>query len=799
MVYRYSWLAGLAGGLFALVRLERLLRSSSEGLPWEIILLAAALLGAVLTWAVTVYRLSLPVVLVVNAAALLLMVVRIAVPATTWAIFPTPASFPALGSELSYALDVIRTGVAPVLPLAGIVAILAAVFWLLGGLLSWGLMRDRPYLAVLAPLVLYLQFATIDRQRSGFWTILFLVLLGLALLAVAVDRRRRGSSLLLAGPGQTVVARTKPALATGVLALVLLTSALSTNALAGLLPRNGLLEWRVPSALTGGYYGSISYNPFVGIRQQLLSPTNTAVFYATIEGDLPYDQVYFRLLTLESFDGTQWYAHRPAVARPDEVTTLEDGGSAFHGPTASVIQNVTILALQQDWLPAAYSPVRLSAPNRAVEQGFRVKVNDGSLHFDALTYYGMGYQVVSDVPRPDVDVLALDDQGRPSPLFVAASEAEDDYEAPAATDPPATWELPDREAYLQLPEEIDRGVKVLAQRQVAGLSTDFERGLALEAFFRQPNAFRYSARVQPGHGAVDLSDWLLDRASPNYRTGYCEQFATAMAVMARQVGIPSRVVLGFVPGELLPDGRVVVRDRNAHAWVELWMASQGWVRFDPTPRPDGANPAHSADLPFDVGAYLDIEVPPLPGGGGSRPPVEPPVDEPAPPIPPVVPADGGDGGLPRVPPWAFLTIGSVAVLFGLLPALKWVRRRFRLRALADGNVAAGWREIVDHLADLGQEPPRGATPKEVAAATDQEMVPLARAYGESIYGPPARSLPAGRVAAAARALERTERRLAHRYPWRHRLAAQYRLRSLDPRRWRVRRREARPRQPSATW
>ena len=64
------------------------------------------------------------------------------------------------------------------------------------------------------------------------------------------------------------------------------------------------------------------------------------------------------------------------------------------------------------------------------------------------------------------------------------------------------------------------------------------------------------------------------------------------------------------------DGRVVVSDRNAHAWVELWMPTQGWVRFDPTPRGDGVNPATSDGLPFDVAAYLDIEVttPTLPPG-----------------------------------------------------------------------------------------------------------------------------------------------------------------------------------------
>jgi transglutaminase-like putative cysteine protease len=785
--YRLGWLAGVAGGLFALGRLERLLRPSTEGLPWEVILLAAALLGGSITWAGLAYRFSTLTVAVVNLAAVLLTVVRIAVPATTWFVFPTLGSFPALGRELAYALDVIRTGVAPVLPLAGIIALLAALSWLLGGLLSWGLRRDRPYLAVLAPFVAYLQFATMDRQRSGWWTAALVLLFGLALLAVAMDRRRRGAGVLVSGPGRAAVARSRPALAVISLAAVMLLTLLSTNALARLLPRTGLVDWRVPSALTGGYYGGISYNPFVGIRQQLLSPTNAAVFVATVEGELPYDRIYFRLLTLESFDGTQWYAHRPAVARPEEVDSFEDPARAFRGPTASVTQAVTILALQQDWLPAAYSPVTLAAGNRAVERGFRAKVNDGALHFDALTYYGMSYEVISEVPVPDLAVLALGDDGAPSPLFAEASAAEDDYEAPVPTDPPRTYELPDREDYLRLPGEIDAGVLTLARRQVVGLSTDFEKGLALEAFFRRPGAFRYSTEVETGHGAADLSDWLIDPRSPNYRTGYCEQFATAMAVMARQVGVPSRVVLGFSPGERLDDGRIVIRDRNAHAWVELWMPTQGWVRFDPTPRADGASPAYSDELPFDVAAYLDVEIPTLPGGPATGPRPDEPIDEPIPEIPPVLPPDTGGADFPDVPAWVVITAGGLVLLFGLVPAVKWARRRRRLRALAGGDVSAAWWEIVDRLSDLGEEPAPGSTPKEVAAATDQALTPLARVYGESIYGLRApRSFDSGRVAVATRSLEATEEHLAERHSWTRRVAARYRLRSLTPRRWRMR-------------
>jgi len=786
MVHRFSWLAGLAGILFALLRLERLLRSSADGLPWEVVLLAAAILGGALTWASLAYRLPAAAVVVINLAAMLLTVVRVAVPGTTWFIFPTPSSFPALGTELSYALDVSRTGVAPVLPLAGIIAMLAVLFWILGSLLVWGLRREHPYVAVLAPLVAYLQFATMDRRRSGPWTVAFVILFGLALIAVAADRRRRGTGLLTAGPGRVAVGRTRPALVGGALAVLAALTLASTSALAGTLPRSGLLEWRVPSALTGGFYGSISYNPFVGIRQQLVDPTDTPLLIAEVSGDLPWDQVYFRLLTLESFDGEQWYADRPRVGRPEEVDGFEDADIAFHGPIARVTQRVTILALQQDWLPAAYSPIAFAADNRAVAAGFRIKVDDGALHFDALTYRGMTYTVESEVPQPDLAILALDADGRVSPVFAEASQGEWDYEA-ASGAPPVVYELPNREHYLDLPNGMDPGIRSLANTRVRGLATDFEKALALEAYFRDSGAFRYSTEVAAGHGATDLADWLLDPASPNYHTGYCEQFATALAVMARLVDLPSRVVLGFTPGWLHTDGRVVVSDRNAHAWVEIWMPTQGWVRFDPTPRGDGVNPATSDRLPFDIAEYLDIEVTSSTFPAGSNPPISLPDDEELT-VPTTTPGDTGGGRqMPAIPLWLLIAAGTLALAFGLLPAIKWARRRRRLRALSLGDVGGAWREIVDRLADLGDEPPPAATPVEVAAATDDAMLPLARVYGESIYGPPrGRAFDLGQVVVAARSLEDTEGRLTGRYSRARLLLARYRLRSLDPRRWRGR-------------
>lgn len=785
MVYRFSWIAGIAGIGFALARAERLLRSSIDGLPWQLVLVAAAILGATITSAGLAYRLGGRSVAIINAAAATLAVIRIAVPTTTWFIFPTPASFEALGNELVFARDVISTGIAPVIPLSGVIAILALVFWTLGALLSWGLSRGRPYVAVLAPLVVYLEFAVMDRRPSGAWTTAFMVFIGIALLAVSFDRRREGTGLLTSGVTRLALVRSLPSVAVLMLVSSLFLAVASARAMSDLVPYSGYLDWRATTGLSGEYYGSVSYNPFVGIRQNLVSQTNVPVFVADIEGDIAAGDVYWRMISLDTFDGAQWYVGgEPEISRPEELDSFEPEEQAFAGPTVPVTQEVTVLALQMDWLPAVYSPTNLSAPNRAVDRGYRVKSDDASLRFDALTYRGMVYTVESNAPMPDLDVLSRADDGSPSVVFAGAIE-DDEFETADEVPSLEVRELPEAERYLALPVELDARIRALAGDTTRGLETDFERALALEGFFRTPGNFVYSTDVVPGHGARDLAAWLVEPDSDNFRTGYCEQFSTSMAVMARSIGIPSRVILGFTPGTLLEDGRVVVRDRNAHAWVELWMPTQGWVRFDPTPRGDGINPSTLDGLPFDVASYLDIPIPDLqipesPGLGGAL--VR---DDDTFQIPDRIAAEGGGADPttgPTVPGWVLPGAIALFTVFGLVPVVKWIRRRHRLRRLEHGDISAAWHEIVDRLSDLGDGPGSDATPREIAEMTDPVMRPLADAYGAQVYGTGA----SDHVTTAMRSLEDTEARLLSRYSMARRIAARYAVSTLIPR-WLLRR------------
>lgn len=790
MGYRLGWLAGIAGILFALARAGRLLRPSLEGPSWQVILLAVAALGAAITWALVSYRIRARWIVLINMIAVSLTVTRLAVPDTTWLIFPTAASLDAMATEMTFAREVIRAGVAPVIPLAGIVALLAVVFWGLGALLSWGLLSNRPYPAVLAPLVVYLEFAVIDRRPGGTWATAFMIMIGLALMAVAMDRRRAGTGVLMSVVTRRPIARSLPSMGAVALTAAVIVAVTVSGAMAHMVPRSGYLEWRAQTGLSGEHYGSISYNPFVGIHQSLVSPSNTPVFIASVDGDIDRRRLSWRLVTLDTFDGAQWHLGRDiSFSYAQDVDRFEAASTAFQGPTAPVRSDVSIAALQMDWLPAPYSPTALSSSTIAIDRGVRIREADASLRFDALTYRGMTYTVHSDVPQPDIGALSLRADGTPSAMFAAAI-AEGAF-TPSTAPPPAPRPLPNAARFLGLPDGLDPGIAALARTQVAGAETDFERAIALESFFRASGAFTYSTDISPGHGAEDLAAWLLDPASNNHRVGYCEQFSTGMAVMARTLGIPSRVVLGFTPGTPDAQGNIVVRDRNAHAWVELWMPTQGWVQFDPTPRGDRINPPTSDLLRFDVARYLEAPdqpgrgAGPLPGGtprefeeelidGGLEEVPEPPAE----------PADGIS--LPRVPGLNVVALPLfAALLLSLLPAAKWHRRRKRLRRLDEGDVAAAWSEIVDRLTDLGDPPRVTATPVEVAHRATPALGPLAHVYTEATYGPG--PLTPERLAVASRSLHDTHHQLTGRYSLGRRIRSHYRLASVLPVAWRIRR------------
>ncbi|MCH8900442.1 MAG: transglutaminase domain-containing protein [Acidobacteria bacterium] len=790
MVYRYSWIAGAASIGFAVWRLSEVLQPTRSGAKWQLMVLASVMIGIIVTWAAVSYRMRAGWIALLNLALFVFAAARYGAPNTGVWVLPGPDTFATLATEIERAVGLIRHGVEPVQPTIGLVVILAGVFWLLGSLLAFGLLSGRPFVALAPPLVIGLQLLTVELQPSSNMEIaLFVFLVAATTLAVGLDEHDRGAGRM-ARPGHHPSAVGGAPVSAGALGLLVLTvvGAIGvSSALASQVPTDGNLTWRTGGSLTTGYYGGVTYNPYVSIHRGLVSQSGAELFTARLDGAVDPTDVYYRLITLDTYDDGKWYAAEGQLL-PASDGVFEDRDSGYAGPTVPVNAALTIHALRQGWLPAPYAVTGVGGEEAA---SFRIRTSDVSVRFSGnRTYNGMEYAIAADVPVTDSRAIVTDENGRLSPLFAVAAEEQETV--PEADPTVVHRELPDAERYVQLPDGLDPRIGAKADELTDRFTTAFEKGLALEYWFRESGGFVYSldVDVEAGHGPDVVARWLFDPDSTDYRRGFCEDFATSMGVMARSIGIPTRVVLGFTPGEVTENGDVLVTDRNGHSWVELWIPSQGWMRFDPTPRGDGINPAAyrtiAAQLGFDVAFYLGQvpELPPEPqaadvpnpGLGAQLEPIRTPIPRPA-------GAANTGGGLAFNWPTAAVILALAAGIIGVVPALKWARHRARMRRLAHGDVSAAWEEVVARLADLDHAVDAAATPHEVASTVDTALDTLALVYTKSVYGPE-QGVSTSDLEAATRSMTVTTDRLTEHMSRSERARAQYRLRSVLGPSWR---------------
>jgi transglutaminase-like putative cysteine protease len=702
MIGRLSGVAGLAGIGLVLFRLAAALRmpvpAQWSGYPawqWWSIVASASVAAAVLTTVLLRLRIRLRWNAFVNAVCCSWVVLLVASSGTGWWGFPTAAVVERAGEAFDAARLVAAGSASGIPPIGGVVAAAAALLWMLGALWAAGVSSRTPLLAVLPPLVVFLELAMLDSPGGLGWIVLFLSILGISLAAVAADQRHwsagRFSAAAKTGPN---VWRTSPTAAMTTLAVVVLVAASSA--------------WAVGSASASGAGEPGPLDSMVAIHRRLVERSDRVVFTAEIDGSDSGVSGYWRGAVLDRFDGSAWRpSERPAV------DALEAPAGAVAG---ALVQRVTLVRPpSQFWVPA-------------LGHAIRAESGDVPLRVDPRT--GL---VLTAGPVPAPASYSVESAG---------NEAPDDL-AP----------------YLALPPDLDPRIPDRATGLVSDAGSPAEQTARLLGFFDPANGFRYETTLGAGSGSV--AAWLFDDAVAGYRTGYCEQFASALAVMARSAGIPARVVIGFAAPLPGPGGSVVVRDRDAHAWVEAWIEDDGWVTLDPTPASTVGSASTSTSVP------VTTTQPGVRGGGTT-----------------VTTASGTGAGNTAAPgSWttAIRWLGAVSaagVLLVSIPIAKAARRRRRLRRLSAGEMPAGWAEITDRLTDLGSEPPRSATPLEVAATVDTAMTPLAGAYGEFLYAPGA--LAAGRAATATESLLETERILEARYPLRRKIWARLRPGSLLP-------------------
>lgn len=410
----------------------------------------------------------------------------------------------------------------------------------------------------------------------------------------------------------------------------------------------------------GSGSGPVELSLDLDMRSSLGSRSDRPLISYTLTGA---DPAPLRLYTLTEFDGTQW--QRDEAPTPEQPATgalwpAEEGRAAAE--TADPAQegvgtlSVEVGDLDQDRLPLPLDPRRV-----AVDGDWRYDAERDEVAAAArATTRGLRYDVVV-VPR-DLSSTAL----------------QADAVAPVAPDSP----------YLALPQTRFAGdVASLAREVTAGTVTPYDQALALQSYLRDGSRFRYDTEVPEPTTDDAVWDFLTDR------TGYCVQYATAMTVMARHLGLPSRMAVGFLPGTTSGGGRYDVTGQLAHTWPEIWFADAGWVRFEPTPAVQtGAPPVYA-----DPAIATPVEPTQEPAPGTAATPA--PTSAPDPAGPGTGIADGEVSiGTTRVPVVAALV--ALALLALATTAAVVVVRRRTARAVPTGPEAT-WDRLRVALAGRG--------------------------------------------------------------------------------------------------
>jgi protein-glutamine gamma-glutamyltransferase len=281
----------------------------------------------------------------------------------------------------------------------------------------------------------------------------------------------------------------------------------------------------------------------------------------------PHRSYYWRATVLDRFDGTRWLEDVwPESARQQRELTPAPARKRSN----LVRQEVTVAALADDHVIGASIPVTNNLGRAAAYEGQGVTRVIGGLQRD------QHYAVWSYVPRPTPAELVRVPPSYPTALTRPGRELD---LARGVTAPPFGTSGRDARLLKPLTGRLIPYAKLYERaRQVAGETrSPYAAAVALEAWFRSTGGFTYSEQPGTTPGLPPLVGFVLDT-----KTGYCQHFAGAMALMLRLLGIPARVAAGFVTGQYHGDFWQVT-DHDAHTWVEVWFRGYGWLPFDPTP------------------------------------------------------------------------------------------------------------------------------------------------------------------------------------------------------------------------
>lgn len=652
----------------------------------RIVLVALASLGI----AIAVERRSLLLATVVSAFGLLVAIGIAIFPGTTLYGLPTLETLGAIGRALALVGEQARTEIAPTAPtgpllLAAVTAVWTAVF----SAHALALRAGSPLLA-LAPPVALIAFADHVLNDDARLALAILFLVG-GLGVVFADGLRRVREW---GPVWSGTARARPRRlpdhpAGGALR-VAVTAVLVAAFLPGILPGFGSSALVDLSEAAGGGDG-IGLDPLVSVAAQL--QRDEVVSVLQVEAGRPS---YWRMVALDVFDGTTWTTDDLQLQEAPEASsgvplpgTLLDPEAL--PPERRVTQVFTVLNdVRFPWIPMAATAVELDLP----APSFRYDAVAGVAALPDGLRAGTAYGVLSDVRFPDFEELDRIAFTTPAP----------------------------RSPYVQLPDDLPDEIREIARDWTQDEPTAFRKILAIQERLR---TFTYDATVAPRDSQDALVRFLTEE-----RRGFCQQFASAMAVLVRSLGYPARVAVGYRQGEERGTGQYRVTTDDAHSWVEVQFPSLGWVLFEPTPTRPHPVAETSTFLAPTPACRADIEDCPGRGGGGGggggtqaaggplaqvRDPRErvraggltdPTLASP-------LPESQQPGGIPL---GVFLrVIAGLALLFvALMPLAKLAIRRWRLGRAHEPRelILATYRVFDDRAADVGLSRQNGETPAE---------------------------------------------------------------------------------------
>jgi transglutaminase-like putative cysteine protease len=443
-------------------------------------------------------------------------------------------------------------------------------------------------------------------------------------------------------------------------------------------------------------------DPLVQLSADLRQPAASEILtYHTTDPNAP---PYLQAFVLADLTTSDW-----VLSPSGSPQTLNGGGNlpgaqglSGHWPSVSTTVRIQPHATLTDgYLPLPYPSRRLTITGLWLADPGTLMVYAPGAVPAALNYTSAGYDV------------------NPSSSQLASVPA-----APA-----------DMSGYLTVPKAF-RPLATLARNIVGTVTTPYAKAVALQNWFRS-GLFTYSLSATEPNTATALSDFLL-----HTRRGYCQQFAFGMAVLARLLGIPSRVAVGFTAGSSLGNGNYVVRTSDAHAWPELYFQGYGWLSWEPTPSGQAVGQDTANAPPYSLPPNH-----PGPGGTGITPPSS---HAPRPNyqhdvgilgrrlrqapagalghLANLAPRAKPSSSSPPIPLFVLVAL-VVAALVTPIASRSLVRRRRWLTAGDDASRAhAAWRELLDDLSDHGIRHGPGETPRGLAArvARQQRLADPAR-------------------------------------------------------------------------